>query len=794
MFRVPTCQLAAILYALLATVGLAALLTVVDPLKYALIDGVQADEPALSALIGYVKQRFAIIAAYAVAIGVLALLLLRLEVTRASLSELLVTNSRWPFWIVFLATLLWISQAYVYPGHLLGGDTLAHVVRAEHFARTLKSGHLPIWDKDFYLGIPLLQFYPPLFVWLTAAVHLLIDDIATASKMVLLAANLVGALGVFLWVRALRLGRFAGLVGACVYIGSWGHGHLLLYQGTLPLALVMAVLPLCLLAIERLLSPSIASSRSTALLALCVAVLFYAHQAHALIAGIYLALYAAVRWATASRDVRAFLLLVAAATLGIVAAISTIVPFLAEQHWVVAAAGARLPELVWPTSDYLGSLLTWGNTRTSFGADSAAYLGYSGLALGLAAWLLVRRHGRRSLLLLLLFLFLLSLSLRGLFARDIIFTMLFLAPIAALGAEAMLQLQYRHVPALIIAALFLDLGIVAIQPVARTDKEHQVMAGQVMTGRYPNAHVLLAGVSQDGRVDMVVGPTGSLPALSDVAMLGGPHNQGATPVHNYLVVAAKLAERDLNSESKLDSDTAILLGSFDIAAIIGLGSRTMGLADHITPTKTVPGLGRVLEIEEHSPVIFAERLIAIESAALPDRPILWADSFWDDVNPTRDEVFSVTEHVLKTSDYSPGERSASAIVVRDVAPAAEPRPAAQAEASVPISLKQWSLSDFGLAAGIWSERAGWAQLAYPWYPSVVVFHNGHRVTPLQSAFGLMVVPVSVGENLYEIQPRLSALRHASNTIAMAGFLLIGLAMLRKLGSGWPRVGALRKAE
>ena len=710
----------------------------------------------------------------------LALVLLRLEVTRAGVSELLANGAGWPFWTVFLITLLWLSQAYLYPGHLLGGDTLSHVVRAVHFGRTLASGALPVWDKDFYLGVPLLQFYPPLFAWLTGGLYALIGDAALTPKLVLLAANLTGAIGMFCWMRALQLSRFAGMVGGCVYIGSWGHGHLLLYQGALPVALIMALLPLCFLAIERLLSPNGANSRIAALLALCVALLFYAHQAHAFIAGIYLALYSMARWAMLRRSAGAFLLLLAAATLGIVAAISTIVPYLAEQHWVVASAGARPPSLTWPTRQYLGWLIAWGNTRTTFGADSAAYLGYSALALACAGCLLFRCHGRWRVLLLLLSLFLLSLSLRGLLVRDIALTVLFLSPLAALGAEGLIRLRYAHMPAAIFALLLLDLGIVAVQPLARTDKEHQVVAGQIMAERYRNANILLAGVSGDGQLDMIVGPMGSLPALAEVATLGGPHNHGATPVHNYLVAAAEQAERDLNRDGRLGSDTITLLAAFDIAAVVGFGSRSVGLPERIAEARPLPGLGRVLEIEQHAPVIFSERLVAIDSAELPDRPIVWDDGFWQAENSLRESIFATIAFILKASDYSPGEKTAAALVIRDSLPAGQQGPKLDVGPSPqPILLERWEAADTGSTLVVRSARAGWLQIAHPWYPSVAVFLNGKRVVALQSALGLMVVPVEAGDNAYQLEPRLSVLRQSANAISVTALTLIGLGILRK---------------
>lgn len=771
-------KLVAVAYALLVSLGIGALLTVVDPLKYVVIAGVNAGEPITDIVVDHLREEMLLITIYGLVFAVSAMVWIRFELVDNGVSQFFLRATGWPFWTVFLATLFWLSQAYIYPGYLLGGDSLSHLVRAAHFARTLANGELPIWDSDFYLGVPFVQFYPPLFIWLAGGINAVISDIATAAKLVLLAANLGGAVGILLWLRVVGLSRFAGMVGAIVYIGSWGHGHLLLYQGLLPAALVMAMLPFCFLGVERLISPGGATLTRAAMLSLCVALLFYAHQAHAVIAGLYLGPYAIVRWLIVSRSTRTLGLLVGAAATGIVAASNVLVPYVAEQHWVIASAGAELPRLTWPTTEYLGWLLTWGNSRTSFGADSAAYLGYSALALSLAGIVSLRSQLHWPFTLLALALFVLSLSLRGLLARDIVFTVLFLAPLAALGAEALARAARYHIPALIFLVLLADLGIVAIQPLPRTDKAYQLIAGDLMATFYQNANVLLATVSEDGRLDMDVGPQGSLMALAPVATIGGPHNHGATPVHNYLFVAAKLAERDLNADGVLRADTQALLARFDVAAIVARGRTEMGLPERISDAQPVPGLGRVLEVDNHSPVVFSGRLISVDGADLPDRPMLWAGGTWGQADPVRERVIETLEMVLRREGYASGADTADALLVRDASSRAE-EPEQFDLSGHGIQVVNWQKSDTGSVLVMRSDGAGWAQVVHPWYPTLAVSHNGKRIDPLKSVTGLLVVPVDRGENVYEIEPKLSVLRLVMNSVSACAFIIIGFAVLRR---------------
>ncbi len=754
--------------------ALVLLLTVGDEMKYALIEGIRDGLPLATIIIDGLLRHLPMIGVFGTLLGVLVAVLLRAEIRYAALSRALTETNHWPFRVILGSGLIWISQAFLYPGYLLGGDTTSHIVRAVHFGMTLANGEIPIWDNDFYLGVPLGQFYAPLFIWLTGTLFSLWPDASWTPKIVLLAANLGGAIGLFYWLRSCSVGGFGALVGAFVYIGSWGHGHLLLYQGVLPTALVMAFLPFTLWSIERIISHKTVSRRDLGLLALFVALLMLSHQAHGFVGGLYLTIYTVLRWAIFRRGFATLGLIALAAGLGLVTSISVVLPFLAETDWVVASAGAELPRLVLPDLQYLGWLLTWGASRTTFGADSAAYLGYSALALAIAAvgvssTKACRPH--RSLIMVFLALFLLSLILRGLLARDIVFTVLFLAPLAAMGAECLAQRWSRHAPALILTLLMLDLGIIAIQPLARTDKGYLEAAAQAITERYPNSRVLLASVGDSGEVSMDAGPSGSVIAMGAVATLGGPHNHGATPVHNYLVAAAMLAQRDLQQPRRLGQDAQRLLAMFNVAAIIADDQRGMGLPANIPGTRALDHLGPVLSIADAAPIVFSTRLATLHDRDFPDRPMLWA-------NEARcDAVQTFASEVLSRMHYEPEQRRAGTLLVRDALPTASAEGEGEGDVDVSFALRDYRVEDQLITLTLSSTAPGWVQIAHPWYPAFRVLHNGQEVRPLQSPFSLIVLPVSTGDNHYVIEPVLSTLRVVNNGITLFGFAIIGLLLL-----------------
>jgi hypothetical protein len=217
---------------------------------------------------------------------------------------------------------------------------------------------------------------------------------------------------------------------------------------------------------------------------------------------------------------------------------------------------------------------------------------------------------------------------------------------------------------------------------------------------------------------------------------------------------------------------------FNVGAIVGFDAGSVGLPDRIDGAKPVAGLGRVLEIGHPSPVVFSERLVFVDSDTLPDRPILWEQGFWDGDNPTRDRVLATLEDVLQGTAYSPTTGTARALYVRGAPSAANPALPSDGRRRA-VEIDRWLVSDTGAQLDLRSERAGWLQIAHPWYPSLAVSHNGERVVPLQSAFGLIVVPVVAGANSYVVHPTLSPLRRLTSLVAVVGFVVISVGIVRR---------------
>lgn len=150
---------------------------------------------------------------------------------------------------------------------------------------------------------------------------------------------------------------------------------------------------------------------------------------------------------------------------------------------------------------------------------------------------------------------LLSFFLRGGHVRDIIYTLFFVALLAAFGAA---HLAATARPRVILAAaclLFIDIGTAAVQPHARTDKGFYGVAAERLERDAASARVLVAG-QRGGDISISIGPGGSPLLYAKVQQLTGAHNLTATLTHNYVAATIKLAERDLRETGALGPDAA----------------------------------------------------------------------------------------------------------------------------------------------------------------------------------------------------------------------------------------------
>lgn len=780
------------LVALSALLGSSVLWFVLDPLKYALIEaqrqGVPTATAATAALQGLPIGAWALIAAA----GLAAAATLFMEFRSRALSAAIGGSSRLGAALALGGLLLWFGHAYLYGGHLLGGDTGAHIARVAHFAAGLEQGELRYWDNAFYGGATLLQFTGPMFFWVAGAVAWLVKDPVVATKLVLLALHFVGGWGAYRLLRGYALPCAAAGIGAIVYAGAFAHLHLILYKGALPQALTLALLPLAFLAVDRLAAAPRHIGPAWAATALTVAALVATHQPHGLVAGLYLAAYVLANLAGRRYPPAALLRCVGAAvTAGLMASFA-VVPWLVEGG-EVAGSGAASPVFwEWPDTAYFLKLLSWSNSWTSQGAASVAYVGATSAALALVAVLSagLGRQGRETRLAIAILagLLLVSFGVRGDFLRDIVYTLFFVALLAGLGAGRLMAWRGAtdRLALLVMLLVVLDLGATAVQPLARRDKGYLDRAGEYLSAESPPRRVVLTndyGAPGDlSRLLVEAGPSAGPISYYPVQTLFGPHNMAATRFHNYAVAVLKRAEAELRGGA-LSADTAGLLAMLNVGRIANDNGTAMGLPPGIAGTGEEAPLGTVLRIAGATPAVFASRLAEIVPPPGADKPALWDSSFAAGADAQAREVGAMLDAVVAAMRFAPATATAAAIPVRSgasdtVAPpagiAVQPAPAA------PFAVLDYEVEAQLVRMRLLLPEAGFVQLAHPWYPFQAVTVDGQAVTPLRGTLNLLVLPMGAGEHVVAVAAERSPLRRGFGIGCGLLFLAVVAVAL------WPR--------
>ena len=192
--------------------------------------------------------------------------------------------------LALMALLIYQRILFPMPGtarYPWGSDTLGHVLRAETLQNDIQQGDwLPRLMPDWYLGIQLFRYYPPLpYILLVALTVLGHDPIAAANWFLFLCA-LAGSLS---WLAFRRwTGWMPAWLGGALYLFLPDNLRVAFAEGNLPRAMATALLPLALYFLLRVVHAE-AGRFDRQGLALCMAAIVLAH---AMMAAIYAACFA----------------------------------------------------------------------------------------------------------------------------------------------------------------------------------------------------------------------------------------------------------------------------------------------------------------------------------------------------------------------------------------------------------------------------------------------------------------------------------------------------------------------
>lgn len=196
-------------------------------------------------------------------------------------------------WLLTTLLLLAAVKVYAVPGFReLDGDGACHTTAAQLVADSLAAHEAPTWSNAWAMGFPFLQFYPPLFAWISGGLTALIGDPRLAVRLVLAAAHLASGWGAFALARRVLGEPAAAVVAALGYALTPWHLFEVFHWNRFPTALIWALLPWVLWVFER----GRDGRRWVLACGAALAITALAHHGCAFFVGQFLGLWALLRW------------------------------------------------------------------------------------------------------------------------------------------------------------------------------------------------------------------------------------------------------------------------------------------------------------------------------------------------------------------------------------------------------------------------------------------------------------------------------------------------------------------
>jgi hypothetical protein len=686
------------------------------------------------------------------------------------------------FWILTIIG-AWLGHSYLFPGLLLGGDTGSHIARFLEIRVGLQQGVLPSWSNYQYLGSPLLEFTGPLTYIIGGILDLAIKDPVCTTKALLFVSHLASGWLFYALLRRFGIVPPGSLVGAIGFSSSFAILNLFLYRGVFPQAFTILFLILLFYAAEGLMRDVKHQARDRLIFTVSTAGIIINHQPHGFFAGAYLGLFTVASLLIGRWPWRRLPTLIGAGTMGVVMSLVALVPMITEADRVMISPELGIYHFRIPTLNRLALLVVWQNTRMPGGTEWWAYLGIVFVALALfgACCAMVpptrRAHGKLALVTFLCLL--LSFTLYTPVVRDIIFVTFFAGIFAAIGMERLLNLgkPESRLPLLVFVALLVDAASTSVQPLARTDKQYFITAGEYLASAAPNDRVIEAVINRDGSFGFDIGPNATpLSYYTTIPRVAGYHNLAATHVHNFAETIVKMAEQDLRNDGHLASGTEILLGILNASRIVCFGSAANGCPKSFMTAISEGPLGDVVQVPNAAPVLFSDKIVSLMPSAELEKPLLWNENYY---TPGADPAVTAVERFLRrylsTAGIDPATHTASALPVRALP--SSPLFEAAGHGSSKRVVTGYSVSLEKVALRVESDAPGYVQVSYPWYPETEVLINGKKIVPLRGALDLMVLPLQQGTNEIEIRPATNPLRLGLAALSCFALLItVGVAV------------------
>lgn len=366
------------------------------------------------------------------------------------------SRQRWFFSLALVFSTSLILRLFFTGGHTHYLDGASHTAQALMVYESLQGGELPLWSNRWYGGYPLLQFYPPLFFYLTTAFNFLLQDIFFSIKLMDFIAHILSGIMAFLLVEEITDDREAGFIGGLAFALSPWHIYHIIDLARHTSAFVYAFLPLPFLFFEKYRHQKFTTVQGGILIGLSLSLLVAFQYAYALFIAFLLAFYVILRSVSLQKPffkIRHLYLLGISGLVLLSTASGHVIPYLSESQYVSAPL-----QLLSRTGFPLDSAdITSLVTRQGFPEGHKGYIGLSFLALSFVGAMFALRNKKYPMLLMYVFCFYVVLGHQTFFyqyipfiysqqvtSRLILYLILFMAIMAGEGVKSLKGILARY--------------------------------------------------------------------------------------------------------------------------------------------------------------------------------------------------------------------------------------------------------------------------------------------------------------------------------------------------------------
>ena len=714
-------------------------------------------------------------------------------------SSLLATLESRPRGMLMLLVLLGIgvTRYYLNRGAVFMGDATMHLEVSAAVAEHVRRLSAPVWSNYWYGGYPMLEFYAPLYFYVTGTLTALLGDLHSATKLVLWASHLGSMVTMYLFLATATARRGDALLGALCYGLAFHHMHIILYRGDLHMSLVYLIYPLLFLHVESHLRGALGLRAVFLRLALTTFALIIAHHAYAFFGLVFFSLYLLVRCGCdASRRVslvRAVAPLFLALAGGATMAAFLLLPAVSDQAWVRGMPGLPFMILV-PTPPHGGFLRAMVHWQLIGDRKNIGYLGISiavfAVLGALHAW---RRRDVTALGLLAAGLYALF-TLRSGFqynVKNMNFVVFYSAALAGfapgwLAARRPAWAGDARLPLALVALALLDLGPTTFQYVYRDNidfKEQMYARIRAIDSNYRTIErqLIFHDPAGDPRLSFDPHMLGSVMPKEPLSSPFGWVHEAAGLSFGYAAEMTKQMHRELhdNQLSQSSLDGLYLLG----VKFVSFRDRSHYFSPPLPASPDYTLHDGLLELRDARPLIAAPRLVrTTDIAGFGPHNATAPRAYHDDQTFDYDnaDYARLVAPLLDAMHIDRANGTAAVIPVQEL------DGPSLGDGAPKVDIDSFKVDIDSASIGYHAASASYAQLSFTYFPYLDVRLDGQPLSFARSGFNLLAVQLPAGRHLITIEARVSPLRQTAFLITLAATCLVVLmpaGILHRLAGG-----------